>query len=255
MKRAIIYSLIFHILIFSFLTIFQKSTKISKLEPEIFSILILPPQQKFYEKKDIIRKPPTLRKSPPIKNAKQPQKLSSIPKRDNYASSTKQENINREIHLERKRENETFKNIKPFERTDKGPDIFDKDVISKLTDNKKINKENYSSQLLSFSSKEFNDWGYLQRLKEKIERVWQYPIEAAERGIFGDLYIKFIIDKKGKLISIELLRTSGYRMLDDAAIKALKDAQPFWPLPDDWEKDSLTITGHFIYTLRGFYLR
>lgn len=75
------------------------------------------------------------------------------------------------------------------------------------------------------------------------------------RGIYGDLYIKFTIDKKGKLISLELLRTSGYKMLDDAAIKALKDAEPFWPLPDDWQKDSLTITGHFIYTLHGFYLR
>ncbi len=95
----------------------------------------------------------------------------------------------------------------------------------------------------------------LKDLKKKIERVWQYPPQAAMRGIYGDLYIKFTIDKKGKLISLELLRTSGYKMLDDAAIKALKDAEPFWPLPDDWQKDSLTITGHFIYTLHGFYLR
>lgn len=255
MRRAIIYSLIFHVLIFSFLTILQKNTRISKLEHEIFSIWILPPQQKFYEKKDIITEPFKLRKSPPIKNIKQPQKLSSIPKSDEYATAKKQESIDRESNLQRTKENETFENLKPFERTNKKPDIFDKDIISKLTNNKKINKDNDSSRVLSFSSKEFNDWGYLQRLKEKIERIWQYPLEAAERGIFGDLYIKFIIDRNGKLISIELLRTSGYRMLDDAAIKALKDAQPFWPLPDDWEKDSLTITGHFIYTLRGFYLR
>jgi len=108
-----------------------------------------------------------------------------------------------------------------------------------------------ASSGLTFSTKEFNNWGYLERLKEKIERVWQYPPQAAERGIFGDLYLRFTIDKRGKLVSVELLRTSGYRMLDDAAIQALKDAEPFWPLPDDWEKNSLTITRTFHLYITG----
>lgn len=249
MRKAIIYSLIFHILLFSILTLIQKSVRLQKPPIEPISVLILPPQQKLYEPKDSKMKTSKLEKIPPIKSFKEPKELSSIPKKGAETSVTKKDK------LESEKNKTTFDKLKAFEKLGKDPDIFDKDVISKLSKNKTTNKETESSQGLSFSTKEFHDWGYLQRLKEKIERVWQYPPEAAERGIFGDLYIKFSIDKKGKLIFIELVRTSGYRILDDAAIKALKDAQPFWPLPDDWQKDSLTITGHFIYTLRGFYLR
>jgi len=43
-----------------------------------------------------------------------------------------------------------------------------------------------------------------------------------------------------------LLRTSGYRVLDDSVIRALNDANPYWPLPDDWKEDELTIVGHFM---------
>ncbi len=92
-------------------------------------------------------------------------------------------------------------------------------------------------------------------LKEKIESIWQYPIEAARRGIYGDLRIRFSITRNGKLGYVRLIRTSGYKELDEAAMKALKDAEPYWPLPEDWQGDSLTITGHFIYSIGGFYLR
>jgi len=76
-----------------------------------------------------------------------------------------------------------------------------------------------------------------------------------EKGIYGDLDIEFTIKKNGKLGAIQLVRTSGYKDLDDAAIKALRDAEPYWPLPDDIREQSLTITGHFIYSLYGQYIR
>lgn len=247
MRRAIIYSLIFHLLIFGLLILVQKTLRPVKNLEDTVSVLILPPEQKFFEKKEIQKEKEKIKKIPPIRKTQEPKKLSSIPEGNTNVPSAKQDSVDKEKNK--------FNEIKSFEKTDKEPDIFDRDVIAKLSRNKEVSRERESSQGLSFSAREFNDWGYLQRLKEKIERVWQYPPQAAERGIYGDLYIKFSIDKKGKLISIELIRTSGYRMLDDAAIKALKDAQPFWPLPEDWQKESLTITGHFIYTLRGFYLR
>lgn len=108
---------------------------------------------------------------------------------------------------------------------------------------------------ITFSTREFKYYGYKIRLKEKIESIWTYPPEAAEKGIYADLYIRFTILKNGKLGAVDLLRTSGYKVLDDAALKALKDAAPFWPLPSEWNEDSFTITGHFIYSLYGYYLR
>lgn len=131
--------------------------------------------------------------------------------------------------------------------------LFDKDVISKLTRPEKETAKPESG--ITFDTKEFKYYGYLQRLKEKIEGIWIYPQDAAERGINGDLYIRFTIKKNGRLGAVELVRTSGYRSLDEAAIKALRDAEPYWPLPDEWGKDGFTITGHFIYSLHGAYLR
>lgn len=108
---------------------------------------------------------------------------------------------------------------------------------------------------LTFSTKEYKYYGYRTRLKEKIENIWVYPYEAIQKGIFGDLIIEFTILKDGRLGSVELQRTSGYKMLDDAAIKALRDAAPYWPLPKEWKEDSFTIKGHFVYSLGGFYIR
>ncbi len=93
---------------------------------------------------------------------------------------------------------------------------------------------------------------YLSLLRQKIESIWVYPPEAEQRRIYGDLQIRFTIKKDGSLGDVELVRTSGYKMLDDAAIKALKDGAPYWPLPDSWGKREYTILGHFVYSMYGY---
>jgi protein TonB len=95
----------------------------------------------------------------------------------------------------------------------------------------------------------------MQRLKEKIESAWKYPLDAAARREYGDLYIQFTIKKKGKIGAVELIETSGHPSLDTAAIKALRDADPYWPLPNAMGKESLTITGHFVYLNGAYYIR
>lgn len=123
--------------------------------------------------------------------------------------------------------------------------LFDKDTIEKFAKNASPSEK----KGLTFDDGEFKHRGYMRMLTQKIESIWVYPPEAARLGISGDLYINFVIKRDGKLGEIEIVRTSGFRDLDKAAVKALKDAEPFWPLPDDWEKDDLEIKGHFIYIL------
>ncbi|MCS7163486.1 MAG: energy transducer TonB [Thermodesulfovibrio sp.] len=249
MKKALIYSCILHILLFVFVLLLQDYSKSSKPK-EPLSVIVVPvtPQMPKIPQSSKSPLPKILERIPPIKDSKQPKYLTAIPKGNQAQKEDKQKETSSFGNLKTER---NFTELSPKQ----SPNIFDKDVIAKLSRNSPKNQNLETSRGLSFSAKEFNDWGYLERLKEKIERVWQYPPQAVQRGIYGDLYIRFTIDKKGNLVSIELIRTSGYRILDDAAIKALKDAEPFWPLPEDWHKNTLTITGHFIYTLHGFYLR
>lgn len=110
-------------------------------------------------------------------------------------------------------------------------------------------------EAITFDTKEYRFAGYMRKLKEKIESIWEYPAEARKRGLYGDLRIKFTIGKDGRLRSVQLERTSGYKALDDAAMKALRDGEPYWPLPDEWGMDTYTINGHFIYTMYGYGLR
>lgn len=129
---------------------------------------------------------------------------------------------------------------KPFD-----PRNYDKEILEKSAKNASPSEK----KGLTFDVGEFKHRGYMRMLKEKIEGIWIYPPEAARLGISGDLYINFVIKRDGKLGEVEVVRTSGFRELDKAAVKALKDAEPFWPLPEDWEKEDLEIKGHFIYII------
>jgi protein TonB len=129
--------------------------------------------------------------------------------------------------------------------------LFDRDIIAKLSRKPK----SPAKEGITFDTTEFKYYSYMRRLKERIESIWVYPPSAASRGIYGDLYIRFAIKKNGKLGELEVVRTSGVRELDEAAVQALRDADPYWPLPADWVEDELIITGHFIYSLYGSYVR
>jgi protein TonB len=132
--------------------------------------------------------------------------------------------------------------------------LFDRSIIGDMA-KREIKKEEKEDRTFSFDVKEMRYLAYLRRLKERIESIWIYPRNAAEKGIYGDLIIKFTIKKNGKLGAVELIRTSGFRDLDDAALSALKNAEPFWPLPDEWGMEAYTIEGHFVYTIYGYYVR
>ena len=104
---------------------------------------------------------------------------------------------------------------------------------------------------ITFSTSDMKYWGYMQRLKQKIESVWIYPPSAVRRGLYGELEIRFTILKDGSLGDVTVVTTSGYPVLDQAALKALRDSQPYWPLPDAWGVKSFTVDGHFLYTNLG----
>jgi TonB family protein len=89
---------------------------------------------------------------------------------------------------------------------------------------------------------------YFARVKKQIERVWVYPTDAVKRGIIGDLTLSFRVSKDGNLLGVSLLDQSGYEILDMAALKAVKDAAPFYPFPSSINREKLLIQASFVYT-------
>ena len=186
---------------------------------------------------EIRRLKPVLEKRTPVRRRRRP--LAKKPPntiRDEVSSSPFRKGVDIDVLPQvGKKEAESL--------ADKGPlFLFDREVIAKYA-----GKVQQPEKDLAFDASEFKHRGYMRILKEKIESIWRYPTDAVRKNRSGDLYIMFTIKRNGELGDVEILRTSGYRSLDRAAMQALKDAEPFWPLPDDWPEEFLEIKGHFIY--------
>jgi len=101
---------------------------------------------------------------------------------------------------------------------------------------------------ISLDTKEAKYVSYFSRIKHQIQRVWTYPSQAAQRGVNGQLTLKFQISRDGNLLSVRLINKSGFEILDIAAIKAVKEAAPYYPFPITISKKKLSILATFIYS-------
>jgi len=108
---------------------------------------------------------------------------------------------------------------------------------------------------ISLNTKEVKYASYFARVKHQIERVWNYPLEAAKKGIQGNVDLRFIISKDGSLKGVWVKDSSREEILDVAAIKAVQDAAPFYPFPLSIQRDKLSIIATFVYSPRFRHAR
>lgn len=90
---------------------------------------------------------------------------------------------------------------------------------------------------------------YSSRIKRKIESVWEYPSEARKKEIEGRLTLMFSILTSGSLDQLQLMQSSGFQVLDDAAIDAVRSAAPYYPIPSKMGIDTLNIIATFDYRI------
>ncbi len=108
---------------------------------------------------------------------------------------------------------------------------------------------------VTLDTDEFKFISYNRWLKVKVESVLKYPELAAISGYQGTLFIKFDIMKDGSLGGIEILKPSGYKILDDEAVRSIRESAPFQPLPDNWRMDRYSIRAAVIFYLGEGYIR
>jgi protein TonB len=95
---------------------------------------------------------------------------------------------------------------------------------------------------------------FFKRFSNRIEAVWNYPVQAAQRGEEGVLLLKITIDRKGELLDVDLQESSGSDDLDFEAIQAVYRAAPFGPVTSHWPHEQMKIYAHFQYTLANRYI-
>lgn len=88
--------------------------------------------------------------------------------------------------------------------------------------------------LTSVSTQAAADAAYLEQWRQRVEQVGNasYPQEAVDQNLFGNVRLKVSVRANGSVADIELLKSSGYRLLDSAAIKTVEDASPFAAFPE-----------------------
>jgi protein TonB len=84
------------------------------------------------------------------------------------------------------------------------------------------------------------DAEYLYEWRAKIERVGNlnYPEEARLQKLHGDVLLLVAINADGSLREVQIRQSSGNKILDEAAMRIVRLAAPFPPLPPEVRKDT-----------------
>jgi len=104
-------------------------------------------------------------------------------------------------------------------------------------------------------TQEFRFAQYIEDWRIKVERIGNlnYPEAARQKQVYGSVQITVSILADGKIENLEISRSSGKPILDAAALRIVKMAAPFAPLPVDIRRDVdiLGITKTMTFTLNN----
>jgi len=86
---------------------------------------------------------------------------------------------------------------------------------------------------MNSSTKEFVPARYMREWIDRVERIGNlnYPDHARRDKLSGTLILDVTISAKGELLNIDLRKSSGHKILDDAAKSIVKLAAPYSPFP------------------------
>lgn len=100
-------------------------------------------------------------------------------------------------------------------------------------------------KFVSASTREYAYAAYLRAWVDRVERIGNlnYPDEARRRRLSGQLVVSIAIRSDGSIEQAKVIRSSGQSLLDDAALRIVRLAEPYEPLPvTDEHIDILHIT-------------
>jgi protein TonB len=111
---------------------------------------------------------------------------------------------------------------------------------------------------LNANTKESKYAAYLDAWRRKVERIGNlnYPDQARRDKLYGNLILHVAVRSDGTIEEIRVRRSSGHKILDDAAVRIVRLAAPYSPFPNEIseETDILDITRTWQFLRSGqFY--
>jgi len=119
-----------------------------------------------------------------------------------------------------------------------GAERIDRDLaMARLAAEIHLRSERYAKRpkrkFVSASTQEYAWAGYLRAWVDRVERVGNlnYPDEARRRRLAGQLVISVAIRSDGSVERADVIQSSGIKLLDAAALRIARLAEPYPPLP------------------------
>jgi protein TonB len=90
-------------------------------------------------------------------------------------------------------------------------------------------------RLTAVSARSAVEAAYLQAWRQRLEAIGNsyYPRASLRYGLYGELLLRAVLRSDGSLEGVELLESSGYAVLDQAALKIVRMAAPYDPFPPE----------------------
>ena len=92
---------------------------------------------------------------------------------------------------------------------------------------------------------------FMRRFRNNIYGVWNYPESARRQNQQGSCLIRVTVDRDGNVTDVILMESSGSRVLDEEAMRAIRQGATYGPLPRAYPNEYLHIMGLFNYSLSG----
>lgn len=90
---------------------------------------------------------------------------------------------------------------------------------------------------------------YFDMVRVRIEGKKKYPRQAKAMQQEGRVTVQFTIDLSGEIMNISVVKSSGYRRLDQAAIKSVKESSPLPSMPRSFFYSPETIELTIVFEL------
>jgi len=107
-------------------------------------------------------------------------------------------------------------------------------------------------QFVGARTSEYRFARYIDDWRLTIERIGtlNYPAAARDQKIYGSLQLTVSIRANGNVDNVEINRSSGHKVLDDAAVRIVHMGSPYAAFPADIARDTdlLSITRTWIFT-------
>ncbi len=90
---------------------------------------------------------------------------------------------------------------------------------------------------------------FLRRFETAVYGVWSYPPEAARMGLQGVTPVRITFNKKGEIVDVVILESSGSKILDDEVLRTLHQIGRIGSFPRNYNKDTFNLIAFFQYSI------